>query len=104
MSLLVLLLAGWLVTMVLAAWFASRVSRAAAMGEKLELQDAEAHWVDRRTGPADRRPSARPWQDASPGRRRGDLLRVELAETRKHLAALEAHLHEAESRQRRGAG
>jgi hypothetical protein len=79
-----------------AGWVAAGVfvtlilGRAAAIGDLLED-------VDRRQGPEDRRSASRAWSGQSPGRRRADVLKRELAEAQQALREAQARLERAES-------
>ena len=89
--------AGWLLTSVLLCVLAARAGakRAQAQPENVE----EWLMVDRREGPLDRRDEPRVWSDdGPPGRRREDILRRELALTRRKLREAEAQLEREQRR------
>ena len=102
MSVVLLVGAAWLLTMVVVGCFALALGRAAAGGDELGQGASGSAFVDRRTGPADRRAGDRPLVN-SPGRRRDDLLRAELAEARERVAEAETRLAEAERETEPGA-
>jgi len=78
-TVVLLAVAGWLG----AVAFLCCLGRAAALGdaETLRLPDTPHEALrDRRTGRVERRAATRPWEGASAGRRRDDVLRRDLVE------------------------
>lgn len=88
--------------------FAWALARSAALAER----DEAAQWAlarameadasasaDRRVTQKDRRSSARPWADASFGRRAEDILRDDLADAERALRDAEKRLAEIEARE-----
>jgi hypothetical protein len=100
-SLAVVAVIGWAVTLVVVGVVAWALARAAAEGDREELQRLRAaseQFRERRVGPPDRRAGARSSEGESPGRRRDDVLRAELERAREALRESEARAAQAESR------
>ena len=101
------LVAGWLVVAAVVGLFAWALARAAALGDRDQLEQlalagavaAEARAHDRRAGPADRRTATRPWADKAPGRRAQDIFRKELDDVNRALRDAEERIGEIEARQ-----
>lgn len=99
-------IAGWLTTAAVVGLFVWSLGRAAAIGdrdqlERMELErafDAETRALDERIGPEDRRTTTRPWAAKASGRRAEDALRADLAEAHRALRDAEARLAEIEER------
>ena len=97
---------GWLALAALVGLFAWGLARAAAIGDRDQVErtefkralEADTLALDPRVGPADRRRARRPWAVKASGRRTEDALRHELVETRRALRDLEARLAELETR------
>ncbi len=94
---------GWLVVAAVVGLFAWCLARAAAVGDRDQLEQlAFARAVEaeeRRAGPEDRRVADRPWADKAPGRRAEDALRQDLADAHRALRNAEKRLAEIEARQ-----
>ncbi len=107
MTWVLIAIAGWLAVAVLTGLFAWALARSAAIADRDQLEalgseralEAEKRVLDRRDGPEDRRSAARPWAEASSGRRAEDALRQDLADAEQALKDAEARLDEIEARQ-----
>lgn len=107
MAWVLIAIAGWLVLAVVGGLFAWGLARAAAVGDRDQLEqlasanaaEAEEQAPERRTGPEDRRAATRPWVDKAPGRRAEDVLREDLADAHRALRGAEERLAEIEARQ-----
>ncbi len=99
-------IAGWLTVAVVVGLFAWGLARAAAMGDRVELEQMDQRAVEadlgaseRRADPLDRRDGIRPWAVEATGRRAEDAIRRDLAEAHRLLRDAETHLAELEARQ-----
>ena len=95
MNTLLLIALTWAGAMVVFGVFIWALGRAAAIGDREDLEQMRAATSlvrSARTGPADRRASRRPWGNQAPGRRDGDARRWEVEEARQALVAAEAEL------------
>lgn len=107
MSLVLVAVAGWLVVAAMVGLFAWALARAAAWGDREQLEqlalagavEAEGLAHERRAGPEDRRTATRPWADKAPGRRAEDALRQDLADAHAALSDAEERVAEIEARQ-----
>lgn len=103
MSLILVLVAGWLVVAAVVGLFAWALARAAALGDRDPLEqlasagavEAEARAYERRAGLEDRHTVTRPWTGKAPGRRAQDARRQD----RDDLPDAEERLGEVEARQ-----
>ncbi len=99
--------AGWLVVAAVVGLFVWGLARAAALGDRDQLEqlasaravEAAAQARERRAGPEDRRTATRPWVGKAPGRRAEDALRQDLADAHGALRDAEERLAEIEARQ-----
>ena len=106
MTWVLIAVAGWLVVAAVIGLFAWGLARAAAMGDRDQLEQlafARAAEADRRAeepraGPEDRRAAERPWADKAPGRRAEDALGQDLADAHRALRDAEERLAEIEAR------
>ena len=99
-------IAGWLTVAVVVGLFAWGLARAAAIGDRVELEQMDQRAVEadlrtsyRRDGPQDRRDAVRPWAVEATGRRAEEALRRDLAEAHRLLRDAETRLAEIEARQ-----
>jgi len=83
-------IAGWLTVTVVVGLYAWALARAAAIGDRPELEQMDQRAVEadlrtshRRVGPEDRRDAIRPWAVEATGRRAEDALRRNLAEAKR---------------------
>lgn len=106
-SWILIAVAGWLVVTALVGFFAWGLARAAAVGDRDQLEqlasaravEAEAQAPERRAGPEDRRAATRPWAGKAPGRRAEDALRQDLDDAHRALRGAEERLAEIEARE-----
>ncbi len=106
MSLVLVATGGWLVAAAVVGLFAWALARAAALGDRDQLeQPAFARSVEagervgeRRAGPPDRRAATRPWVAKAPGRRVEDRLPQRLAGAHRALRDAEERIAWIEAR------
>ncbi len=106
MTWVLIAIAGWLVVAAVVGLFVWGLARAAAIGDRDQLEqleskravEADIRPLDPRVGPEDRRGANRPWVAKAPGRRAEDVLQDELAEAHRALTDAEARLAEIEAR------
>ena len=102
MSLALIGVLGWLGATSLVGVFVWGLARAAATGDRQDLDRVigeSKRLRDRREGPADRREAPRPWASASSGRRADDALVREVAEAQQALREAQSKLARSEVRE-----
>lgn len=105
-SLVLIAVAGWLVVAAVVGLFVWGLARAAALGDRDQLEqlasaravEAEERGRERRAG-EDRRTATRPWAGKALGRRAEDALRQDLADAHGALRDAEERVAEIEARQ-----